>query len=41
MGGFRLKRDRFDFAREKDTITRLVLKTPDMIHEASKKGQYA
>jgi len=36
--GFRLKRDRFDFAREKDAITRLVIKTPDITIEAKKKG---
>ena len=36
--GFRLKRDRFDFVREKDAITRMVLKTPDLTLEARKKG---
>jgi CubicO group peptidase (beta-lactamase class C family) len=37
IAGFRLKRDRLDFMREKDAITRLVLKTPDITLEAPKK----
>jgi hypothetical protein len=36
--GFRFKRDRFDFACEKDAINRIVLKTPDLTLEAVKKG---
>ena len=35
--GFRWKRARFDFVREKDVITRLVLKTPDFTIEAQRK----
>jgi CubicO group peptidase (beta-lactamase class C family) len=36
--GFRLKRNRFDFVREKEAITRMVLKTPNLTLEARKKG---
>lgn len=35
--GFRLRRSRFDFVREKDAITRMVLKTPDVTIEAPRK----
>jgi len=35
--GFKFKRFRLDFAREKDVITRMLLKTPDMTLEASRK----
>jgi hypothetical protein len=38
MVGFRIKRDRLDFAREKVFITRMVLKTPDITLEAPRKG---
>jgi CubicO group peptidase (beta-lactamase class C family) len=35
--GFRMKRNRLDFVRQNDAITRLIFKTPDMTLEASKK----
>ena len=35
--GFKLRRSRFDFTREKDAIKRMVLKTPDMTIEALRK----
>jgi deoxyxylulose-5-phosphate synthase len=35
--GFRLRRNRFDFVREKDVIVRMVLKTPDITVEAPRK----
>jgi hypothetical protein len=35
--GFKLKRSRLDFMREKDVITRIVLKAPDMTIEARRK----
>jgi CubicO group peptidase (beta-lactamase class C family) len=38
--GFRLKRARLDFVREKGGIHRMVLKTPDMTIEATRKGKF-